>query len=172
MVGLLENRKPYQHLSGNCKRNNFYENELKDCLKRVPWEMVPFIISMFVIVLTLDKYGVTGKISQLLEGTEPEFSYGAASFITANMINNIPMSVLFCPAIANASAAITQPAVYAAIVGSNLGALLTPVGALAAIMWSNILKKNHVAFRYTSYIKNGVIVSIPALFASLTVLSF
>ena len=79
--------------------------------------------------------------------------------------------MLFCPVIANASSAITQPAVYAAIVGSNLGALLTPVGALAAIMWSNILKKNHVAFRYTSYIKNGVILSIPALFAALTVLA-
>ena len=81
------------------------------------------------------------------------------------------MSVLFCPIIGSASAAITQPAVYAAIVGSNLGALLTPVGALAAIMWSNILKKNDVPFKFTSYIKNGVIVSIPALFAALAMLS-
>jgi arsenical pump membrane protein len=146
-------------------------NELKDCLKRVPWEMIPFIISMFVIVLSLDKYGVTGRISELLECSYPEFSYGVSSFLTANMINNIPMSVLFCPIIGSASAAITQPAVYAAIVGSNLGALLTPVGALAAIMWSNILKKNDVPFKFTSYIKNGVIVSIPALFAALAVLS-
>ena len=146
-------------------------NELKDCLKRVPWEMIPFIISMFVIVLSLDKYGVTGRISELLECSYPEFSYGVSSFLTANMINNIPMSVLFCPVIGSASAAITQPAVYAAIVGSNLGALLTPVGALAAIMWSNILKKNDVPFKFTSYIKNGVIVSIPALIAALAVLS-
>ena len=146
-------------------------NELKDCLKRVPWEMIPFIISMFVIVLSLDKYGVTGRISELLECSYPEFSYGVSSFLTANMINNIPMSVLFCPIIGSASAAITQPAVYAAIVGSNLGALLTPVGALAAIMWSNILKKNDVPFKFTSYIKNGVIVSIPALIAALAVLS-
>lgn len=146
-------------------------NELKCCLKRVPWEMLPFIISMFVIVLTLDKYGVTGKISTLLECSHPEFSYGTASFLTANMINNIPMSVLFCPVIGNASQAVVTPAVYASIVGSNLGALLTPVGALAAIMWSNILKKNHVAFKFTSYIRNGVIVSIPALLAALAVLS-
>ena len=146
-------------------------NELKCCLKRVPWEMLPFIISMFVIVLTLDKYGVTGKISTLLECSHPEFSYGTASFLTANMINNIPMSVLFCPVIGNASQAVVTPAVFASIVGSNLGALLTPVGALAAIMWSNILKKNHVAFKFTSYIKNGVLVSIPALLAALAVLS-
>ena len=146
-------------------------SELKCCLKRVPWEMIPFIVSMFVIVLTLDKFGLTGKISELLECAHPEYSYGMASFLTANMINNIPMSVLFCPVIANASAVATQPAVYAAIIGSNLGALLTPVGALAAIMWSNILKKNHVPFRFTSYIKNGVLVSIPAILAALLVLS-
>jgi len=113
---------------------------------------------------------VTELISKFLDCSHPEFSYGTASFLTANMINNIPMSVLFCPVIGNASASITQPAVYAAVVGSNLGALLTPVGALAAIMWSNILKKNHVAFRYTSYIKNGVIVSVPAIVAALAVL--
>lgn len=146
-------------------------NELKSCLKRAPWEMIPFILSMFVIVLTLDKYNVTGLLSNLLECSKPEFSYGGASFLTANIINNIPMSVLFCPVIGYATEAVRQPAVYAAIIGSNLGALLTPVGALAAIMWSNILKKNNVPFKYSTYIKNGVIVSIPAMLAALAVLA-
>lgn len=81
------------------------------------------------------------------------------------------MSVLFCPVIGYATEAVRQPAVYAAIIGSNLGALLTPVGALAAIMWSNILKKNNVPFKYSTYIKNGVIVSIPAMLAALAVLA-
>ena len=146
-------------------------NELKSCLKRAPWEMIPFILSMFVIVLTLDKYNVTGLLSNLLECSKPEFSYGGASFLTANIINNIPMSVLFCPVIGYATEAVRQPAVYAAIIGSNLGALLTPVGALAAIMWSNIMKKNNVPFKYSTYIKNGVIVSIPAMLAALAVLA-
>ncbi len=146
-------------------------NELKSCLKRAPWEMIPFILSMFVIVLTLDKYNVTGLLSNLLECSKPEFSYGGASFLTANIINNIPMSVLFCPVIGYATEAVRQPAVYAAIIGSNLGALLTPVGALAAIMWSNILKKNNVPFKYSAYIKNGVIVSVPAMLAALAVLA-
>ncbi len=146
-------------------------NELKSCLKRAPWEMIPFILSMFVIVLTLDKYNVTGLLSNLLECSKPEVSYGGASFLTANIINNIPMSVLFCPVIGYATEAVRQPAVYAAIIGSNLGALLTPVGALAAIMWSNILKKNNVPFKYSAYIKNGVIVSVPAMLAALAVLA-
>lgn len=146
-------------------------NELKSCLKRAPWEMIPFILSMFVIVLTLDKYNVTGILSSFLECSKPEFSYGGASFLTANIINNIPMSVLFCPVISYAAEAVRQPAVYAAIIGSNLGALLTPVGALAAIMWSNILKKNNVPFKYSAYIKNGVIVSVPAMLAALAVLA-
>ena len=133
--------------------------------------MIPFILSMFVIVLTLDKYNVTGILSSFLECSKPEFSYGGASFLTANIINNISMSVLFCPVISYAAEAVRQPAVYAAIIGSNLGALLTPVGALAAIMWSNILKKNNVPFKYSAYIKNGVIVSVPAMLAALAVLA-
>ena len=145
-------------------------NELKSCLKRAPWEMIPFILSMFVIVLTLDKYQITALLSGLLECDHPEFSYGAASFVTANIINNIPMSVLFCPVIAF-SQSVNLSTVYASIVGSNLGALLTPVGALAAIMWSNILKENHVAFKYSSYIKNGILVSIPTITVTLIVLS-
>lgn len=144
--------------------------ELKNCLKRVPWELIPFIISMFVIVLSLDKVNVTGYMTEALESENAVFTYGGASFITANLINNIPMSVLFCPVIDGASAAIKMGAVYASVVGSNLGALLTPVGALAAIMWSNILKANKVRFNFFMYVKYGAIVSIPTLVVALTVI--
>lgn len=145
-------------------------DELKNCLKRVPWELIPFIISMFVIVLSLDKYNITGILSEFLESRYAVFTYGGASFLTANLINNIPMSVLFCPVISGASEAIREGAVYAAVVGSNLGAILTPVGALAAIMWSNILKTNKVKFNFGMYVKYGAIVSIPSIIVTLLVL--
>ncbi len=145
-------------------------DELKHCMKRVPWELIPFIISMFVIVLSLDKYNFTGLMSRVLESDNAVYTYGGASFLTANLINNIPMSVLFCPVISGASEIVREGAVYAAVIGSNLGALLTPVGALAAIMWSNILKANKVRFNFFMYVKYGAIVSIPTLLTALTVL--
>lgn len=58
-------------------------------------------------------------------------------------------------------------AVFATIIGSNLGALFTPIGALAGIMWSNILNKHEVKFRYIDFLKIGVVVAIPTLAAAL-----
>ena len=64
------------------------------------------------------------------------------------------------------------PAVFATIIGSNIGALFTPIGALAGIMWSNILNKHGVKFGYLSFLKIGVAVAIPTLITALLSLWF
>ena len=149
--------------------------ELAATLKRAPWQLIPFVLSMFVIILALTGNGVTEKIGSLLGEDHTVFKYGVCSFLAANFINNIPMSVLFCPVIeplaAGASAATLMRAVYATVVGSNIGAYLTPIGALAGIMWMSLLKKHEVKFGYVDFIKYGVLVSIPALLSNLLVLN-
>ena len=146
--------------------------ELNRSFLRIPWELIPFVLSMFVIVLALDKYGVTDALADLLENGPAVWVYGAASFLSANLVNNIPMSVLFCSVIGNAPSASMIPATYAAVIGSNLGAILTPIGALAGIMWSAILKKHEVKFSFLDFVKYGVIISIPTLFFTLLGLTF
>ena len=59
-------------------------------LKRAPWELIPFIISMFVVVESLHVNGVTDHIFHLLDTSAPIWSYGMTSFFAANLINNIP----------------------------------------------------------------------------------
>ena len=137
------------------------------CLKRAPWELVPFIISMFVIVESLNTCGVTDIIFTALEGFSPVWSYGVTSFFAANLINNIPMSVLYSSILSGGASEI---AVYATVVGSNLGACLTPIGALAGIMWSGILKTHGLKFGYLNFLKLGITVAIPALIAALGML--
>ena len=142
-------------------------HELVHCLKRVPWELIPFIISMFVIVLALDKYQITGMIAAALNSEETVFSYGISSFITANLINNIPMSVLFGSVVQNAEVAVKLPGIYAAIIGSNVGAIFTPIGALAGIMWTGILKEHQIDFNFRKYIRYGLTISMPTLMLAL-----
>lgn len=77
------------------------------------------------------------------------------------------MSVLFSSIISNLPRSVATGALYATVIGSNLGACLTPVGALAGIMWSNILKKHGLEFSYVSFVKVGVIVALPTLLAAL-----
>lgn len=139
------------------------------CLKRAPWELIPFILSMFVIVEALGATGVTAALFELLGESLPVWKYGISSFLAANLINNIPMSVLFSSMLSGATD--NLGAIYATVVGSNLGACLTPIGALAGIMWSSILKEQDLKFGYVDFLKIGVTVAIPSLIAALAVLS-
>lgn len=138
--------------------------ELGRTLLRAPWELIPFIISMFVMVLALGKYDVTTKIANMLGDGNPILTYGVASVIFANLINNIPMSVLFSAILADFS---STGALYAVIIGSNISAFLTPIGSLAGIMWMSILKKNDVNYSFARFLGYGIIIAIPVLLAAL-----
>lgn len=138
-----------------------------DAVKRIPFELIPFVLSMFVIVVAMKDAGITAAIVNLFGSRDTVWKYGGASFVVANLINNIPMSVLFSTISGEAPASIASSAAYATVIGSNLCAFFTPIGALAGIMWSGILKKNHVQFSFLTYIKYGAAVSIPTLMAAL-----
>ena len=84
-----------------------------------------------------------------------------------NFINNIPISVLFSEVIESGVAS----EVYASIIGTNIGAFLTPIGALAGIMWLSMLKQNNVKFNFLTFTKYGIILSIPTLLGALIGLS-
>lgn len=139
--------------------------QLGKSILRMPYEIIPFVLSMFVIVIVLDDVGVTAEIGRFLGSDLPILKYGTLSFLSANLVNNIPMSVLFSSVINGGSAGL--PAMFATVIGSNIGAFLTPVGALAGIMWSSIINKHGVKFGCLDFIKIGAIVSVPTLFASL-----
>ncbi len=133
-------------------------------LKKEPYELVPFVLSMFVIVLALKNSGATNLIYKLLISGQPKdaLSFGVLSTISANLLNNIPMSVLFEKIISSSSVS----AVYGSIIGSNVGAFLTPVGALAGIMWNKILKKYGIDVSFKKFVFYGSAVAIPTLLAS------
>lgn len=124
---------------------------------------------MFVMVEALRITGVTNEIFNILGESQPVLKYGFSSFLASNLINNIPMSVLFSSILANSPS--NTEAVFATVVGSNLGACLTPIGALAGIMWSSILREHDLKFGYLDFLKIGGSVAIPALLAALGVLA-
>ena len=95
-------------------------------------------------------------------------SFGVSSFFAANVVNNIPMSVLYSSVIGGMEAgAVTTAALYATVIGSNLGAFFTPTGALAGIMWTGQLHDHGVSFSFTRFVRYGVTVAVPALITAL-----
>lgn len=139
---------------------------VRGSLLRAPFDVIPFVLSMFVLVMGLNSVGVTTWLSQWMLGEGEILRTGVGSFLAANLVNNIPMSVLFSSVVAPTGAA-SLPALYAAVIGSNVGAFFTPMGALAGIMWMALLKQYHVKLSFGKFILYGACISVPALLASL-----
>ena len=144
---------------------------LGSCFKRLPYQLIPFVLSMSVVVIALNYQGIASKIGELLNHGSIIFDYGVSSFLFANIINNIPMSILFSNVPTALSSGQYLEATYASIIGSNIGAFLTPIGALAGIMFSNLLNKYEMKFRFVDFIKYGSIISLPVLLISLVSLA-
>jgi arsenical pump membrane protein len=122
---------------------------------------------MFAIVLALKNNGVTEILGNIIGKGNKILNFGVSGYLFSNLINNIPMSVLFSTFVGSFG----EGAVYATIIGSNIGAFLTPVGALAGIMFTDLVKKQNVDFGFKDFIKYGFLISIPTLLSALAVLS-
>lgn len=152
------------------KNNNY----ILKVYKRLPYTLGVFVLSMFTIVLALDHYNVTKIFYDLFTNISSNkfvntFVFGISSTLCDNIINNIPMSLFFTSILSNSSE-LNLLSVFATIIGSNIGAFLTPIGALAGMMWMNILKEQKVKFNFLDFTKYGIILTFPILLISLLVL--
>jgi arsenical pump membrane protein len=150
------------------------KHELPGVLTKMPWPIVPFLISFFILVNALDKYGISTFLASFLSSENTTYSIfvlGILSALSANLLNNIPMTVAFVSILSRLPQSILFPSSLAVIIGSNLGANITPIGALAGIMWMNILKQKDFKISFFEFIKYGSIVTFFSLLASLIVLS-
>lgn len=142
-----------------------HEHNEVNIYKKAPWSLIPFVISMFIIVLALKQNGVLQYIANFFNknfndhGFKEVFGYGISSCLSCSLINNIPMSVAYSRILELASG--SDLSLYATIIGSNIGAILTPVGALAGIMWLSYLKDKSVKYTFANFLKNGIIIMFP-----------
>ena len=139
-------------------------------VKALPWQLIPFVISMFVIVVSLNQNGVADLLRNFLGTSHTIWTYGPTSFLASNLINNIPMSILYST-LPTMGGAEQVRATYASIAGSNIGAFLTPIGALAGIMFNSLLKEHDVKLSFKQFSLYGVIVAIPTFVITLVILS-
>lgn len=140
-------------------------SELINTICRTPWEVIPLVLSMFIIVLALENSGTTELIANLFNTKNTIINYGIGSTLAANLMNNIPMSVLFSSLVNVSGQDIS--ATFAAVIGSNIGAYLTPIGALAGVMWLGILRRQGIKFSFLKFVMYGSCVAIPTLSAAL-----
>ena len=135
--------------------------------KKLPYALIPFVLSMFVIVICLVHQGIAGNIAEALDGSYSIWTYGYSSLGVANLTNNIPMSILYSSVLSSHESAYHAQAVYASIIGSNIGAFITPLGALAGIMFTSLLKQFDVKYSFMKFTIFGLLIGIPTISVAL-----
>ena len=138
-------------------------------VRRLPLSMIPFFLSMAIFVYALDASEVTARIQFFLMNVSIPYREGFFSLWVASFMNNIPMSVWFSDILT-----LSQPnalaSIYHVIVSSNLAALFTPFGALAGLMFFDILKRFQVSLSFRAFMKYGWIIGFPMLITAFIII--
>ena len=131
------------------KDTKVYQFRLHMIFEHMPWKILPFLVSLFIMVEGLLVTGFIDMAASFVSWLSPNImaaslSMGFISSLAANVVNNQPMTILFTKILESPQFALGGAArsasIYSLIIGSNLGANLTLIGALAGIMWAKIIQ--------------------------------
>lgn len=136
----------------------------------VAWTIFPFLMGVFLLAMALERVDVVTWLRSLYDGSPaPVATIGVTSAVGSALLNNHPMSVLNAFALdGTADPGYTRS--LAALVGGDLGPRLLPVGSLASLLWYDLLRKHQIDVEVTTFIRVGVLLTIPTLAVSLLVL--
>ncbi len=140
-------------------------------MKGISWSVLPLVAGLFVMVEALVKTGVIGQLGALLQAgidrspTQAAWGAGIITSITDNIANNLPVG-LVSGSVAAANH-LPAPVLSAVLIGVDLGPNLSVTGSLATILWLVALRREKIDITAWRFLKIGVLVTPPALFAAL-----
>tara|TARA_Y100000310_G_C20547140_1_gene746150 strand:+ start:138 stop:854 length:717 start_codon:yes stop_codon:yes gene_type:complete len=141
-------------------------------LMRVPWQVILFVGSLFVIIAGFTKTGISNYFSTIISAIQSKSLFGITilgSYLTsivAAIMNNIPGTITMSNILAESSLSgiNQQSSIYSIIIGSNLGANLTIIGALAGLMWIHLIREKNYSISAFEFSKIGIITMVPTIF--------
>jgi len=117
--------------------------------RRMPWPIAPFVFCFFTMVKALTRSGFTNATARLLVGyakgslIKLSLLFGYISAVAVNLMNDIPSTVFWADMVPALEGLLGpheyKVTIYSLIVGVNPGCYLTLIGALAGLMWINII---------------------------------
>jgi arsenical pump membrane protein len=148
----------------------------------INWDIVLFMLSIFLVVQGLEHAGIVEMLSSALLQTSalPAFLgiFVPSLVVTvgASFINNWPMTILGlfgvqqAAAVAGLGGSAFSGLVFSNVIGNNLGPHFFPLGSLAILMWMECMRRKGVNISLKDYLKVGAVISIAEVLIASVVL--
>jgi len=144
-----------------------------------PWSVLVYAMGMFVVITAAYRAGALASLTDPLRagvvasaGAPGAIGAGALAAALAAGVNNLPaalIGVLSLRAVGGIGAASTV-AIYAILLGVDIGPKLTPFGSLATLLWLGILERHGQHISWGHYLRENWWVALVTLGAALAAL--
>ena len=137
------------------------------------WGMLPVMpvvlaVSLFILVETAHSHGL-GALLARAAGTGEDLGallqLAGAGALASNAVNNLPAYLALEPA------AGSPVRLAALLVGVNLGAIVTPWGSLATLLWYDRMRSMGVAVRWGRFIAASAVAAVATVVVATAALS-
>jgi len=128
-----------------------------------------FVLALGVIVQAASVNGLDSAVRAVLPtgGSLPDLlAIAALSAVFANLVNNLPATLMLIPVAAATGGA---GPVLAVLIGVNVGPNLTYVGSLATLLWRRVLRAEDTDVELGEFLRLGAL-TVPAALVAATVL--
>jgi arsenical pump membrane protein len=124
-----------------------------------------FVLALGVVVQAVMRNGMTERMGAVLpsgSGLVALLGYAALAAVLANVVNNLPATLVLVPLVASTGPA----AVLAVLIGVNIGPNLTYVGSLSNLLWRSVLRRYDISASVSEYTRLGLCTVPTALVTS------
>jgi arsenical pump membrane protein len=134
-------------------------------VRRAPWPHVPLATAATAGALAVLASAAVGglEVDRMVGGAGPASlaRTAAVTAVAANLVNNLPALLVALPAVGDRPG----PALWATLVGVNMGPVVLVTGSLASLLWLDALRRLGVDVHPRDFTRVGLQVGLPAAVA-------
>lgn len=145
-----------------------WRDRVKLTLALVPWQLLIFVVGLFLVVPTLSRHGLAALMGTLIGADTGDGAYrvAAAGAVLSNLIDNLPAYTALERVVPTGD----RESLLALLIGTNVGAVITPWASLATLLWFEWCHRRGVRVPMRTFVLTGtvlVVVAVPATVAAL-----
>src|SRR5579871_134436 len=143
-----------------------------EMLRAAPWSILIYALGMFVVITAAYDAHLLRFVTEPLRanvmpqaGPRGALVAGSITALLAAAVNNLPATLIGVLALRSASH-ISAMAIYAIMLGVDIGPKLTPFGSLATLLWMGILERHGIHISWRRYLRENWWVTLLVLGAA------